>query len=78
MALSPAQRTVVANGRHLGTFKATEKFVMEDFGLLEKYVHSTFGEKLTEVLVGEGETRLSVSHYLFIYKDNQSKSFKAL
>lgn len=53
LALSPGQRTVVANGRHLGTFKATEKFVMEDFGLLEKYVHSTFGEKLTEVLIGE-------------------------
>ncbi|XP_071549472.1 UDP-glucose:glycoprotein glucosyltransferase 1 isoform X4 [Panulirus ornatus] len=53
LSLAPGMRTVIANGRMLGTLKTSEKFVQEDFGLLEKYVQSTFGEKITEVLDGE-------------------------
>lgn len=53
LSLSPGERTVIVNGRVLGTLRKNEKFVQEDFGLLEKYVHSTFGEKIIEVLEGE-------------------------
>ncbi|KAG7169373.1 UDP-glucose:glycoprotein glucosyltransferase 1-like [Homarus americanus] len=55
LSIAPRIRTVVANGRMLGTLKKDEKFVQEDFGLLEKYVQSTYGEKITEVLDGQGD-----------------------
>lgn len=56
LSLAPEIRTVIANGRMLGILKSDEKFVQEDFGLLEKYVQSTFGEKILEVLDREDST----------------------
>lgn len=53
LSLSPGARAVLANGRMLGTFRSSEKFVQEDYGLLEKYFQSTLGEKITEVLEAE-------------------------
>ncbi|XP_045583681.2 UDP-glucose:glycoprotein glucosyltransferase 1 isoform X2 [Procambarus clarkii] len=53
LSLAPGIRTVIANGRMLGVLKRDEKFVQEDFGLLEKYVQTTFGERIMEVLEGE-------------------------
>ncbi|XP_045120712.1 UDP-glucose:glycoprotein glucosyltransferase 1-like isoform X4 [Portunus trituberculatus] len=53
LSLSSGARAVLANGRMLGTLRPSEKFVQEDFGLLEKYFQSSLGEKITEVLEGE-------------------------
>lgn len=50
LSLAPGVRTVIANGRMLGALRPGEKFVQEDFGLLEKYFQSTLGEKIVEVL----------------------------
>lgn len=66
LSLAPGMRTVIANGRMLGTLKTNEKFVQEDFGLLEKYVQSTFGEKITEVLDAEGKLLNCLLIYLSI------------
>ncbi|XP_064106308.1 UDP-glucose:glycoprotein glucosyltransferase 1-like isoform X1 [Macrobrachium nipponense] len=54
LSLPAGERTVIANGRALGALREEEKFVQEDFGLLEKYVHSTIGEKIMDILNGEG------------------------
>ena len=60
LSLSPGARAVVANGRMLGTLRPSEKFVQEDFGLLEKYFGASLGEKITEVLEGEGKDFFSL------------------
>ncbi|KAK4305525.1 hypothetical protein Pmani_022586 [Petrolisthes manimaculis] len=50
LSLAPGARLVIANGRALGVLRPGEKFVQEDFGLLEKYFLSTLGDKIIQVL----------------------------
>lgn len=50
LGLTPGKRTIVANGRMIGALEATEKFVDDDFGLLEKYILSMYAEKITQIL----------------------------
>lgn len=54
LSLAPGSRIVIANGRALGALRTGEKFVQEDFGLLEKYFVSTLGDKIVEILDEEG------------------------
>ncbi|KAK7083347.1 UDP-glucose:glycoprotein glucosyltransferase 1, partial [Halocaridina rubra] len=57
LSLSSGERMVIINGRVLGTLRKNEKFVQEDYGLLEKHVQSTYGEKLAEVFSGKDHNR---------------------
>ncbi|XP_063978446.1 UDP-glucose:glycoprotein glucosyltransferase isoform X2 [Diachasmimorpha longicaudata] len=43
---STTQRAVICNGRIIGPFDEGEIFANQDFALLERFSHSTYGEKL--------------------------------
>lgn len=72
LSLPPGARAVLANGRMLGTLRPSEKFVQEDLGLLEKYFQSTLGEKITEVLEGEGEDHVASLHLFTLISVNHN------
>lgn len=48
--LSAGERAIIANGRVLGPMDELEQFTKEDFSLLERFSHSTYGEKLEKNL----------------------------
>ncbi|XP_076281321.1 UDP-glucose-glycoprotein glucosyltransferase isoform X2 [Lasioglossum baleicum] len=46
-------RGIVCNGRLVGPFDHNEEFTNEDFSLLERFSHSSYGEKLFKKLIKE-------------------------
>lgn len=49
--LEKGVRTVVCNGRIIGHLDFDEEFTNDDFSLLERFSHSTYGEKLFKYLI---------------------------
>ncbi|XP_014296354.1 UDP-glucose:glycoprotein glucosyltransferase [Microplitis demolitor] len=50
LKLVPGDRAVVCNGRVLGPLDKDEDFTRDDFSLLERFSHNTYGEKLVKNL----------------------------
>ncbi|XP_024937212.1 UDP-glucose:glycoprotein glucosyltransferase isoform X2 [Cephus cinctus] len=46
LGLEKGSRAVICNGRIIGPFDENEEFTNEDFSLLERFSHSTYGDKL--------------------------------
>lgn len=43
-------RAIVTNGRVLGPLEETEKFILDDFSLLERYSMNSYGDKILRTL----------------------------
>lgn len=43
-------RAIVTNGRILGPLEETEKFILDDFSLLERYSMNSYGDKILQTL----------------------------
>lgn len=43
-------RAIVTNGRIVGPLEETEKFILDDFSLLERYSMSSYGDKILQTL----------------------------
>jgi UDP-glucose:glycoprotein glucosyltransferase len=43
-------RAIVTNGRILGPLEETEKFMLDDFSLLERYSMNSYGDKILQAL----------------------------
>ncbi|CAG5096209.1 Similar to Uggt: UDP-glucose:glycoprotein glucosyltransferase (Drosophila melanogaster) [Cotesia congregata] len=50
LKLMPGDRAVVCNGRILGPLDEDEEFTRDDFSLLERFSHNTYGDKLMKSL----------------------------
>ncbi|XP_074098561.1 UDP-glucose-glycoprotein glucosyltransferase [Cotesia typhae] len=50
LKLKPGDRAVVCNGRILGPLDEDEEFTRDDFSLLERFSHNTYGDKLMKSL----------------------------
>lgn len=48
--LKASERAIVANGRVLGPLESEEKFTLEDFALLERFITATYLEKINQAL----------------------------
>ncbi|KAK2578584.1 hypothetical protein KPH14_012016 [Odynerus spinipes] len=51
LGLEKGARTIICNGRIIGPLDPDEEFTNEDFALLERFSHSTYGEKLFKHLI---------------------------
>ncbi|XP_029039597.1 UDP-glucose:glycoprotein glucosyltransferase [Osmia bicornis bicornis] len=51
LKLSKGARAIVCNGRLIGPLDKNEEFTSEDFSLLERFSHSTYGDKLFKKLI---------------------------
>ena len=47
LSLSPGQRAIIANGRIFGPFDEKEKFIGQDFTLVEKLIRATSADDVT-------------------------------
>lgn len=51
LKLTKGARAIVCNGRLIGPLDKHEEFTSEDFSLLERFSHSTYGDKLFKKLI---------------------------
>lgn len=49
--MNAGHRAVIHNGRIIGPFDDEEEFTDDDFSLLERFAHSTYGDKLFKHLI---------------------------
>ena len=48
LGLSPGQRAIIANGRIFGPLEAEEKFISQDFTLVEKLILATSAQDVAD------------------------------